>query len=172
MDLAVTERQYHRPHSELRFQTIFDHAAIGIAVVNAQGQVVKANPALCRMFGYTSDEFCAMSFVDFTHPEDVELDWDLYQELVSGQRPQYQIEKRYYRKDGELIWARMTASAVYDSDGAFSFCIGMAEDITEHKNAIGALKASEQRWELALRGTNDGFWDWDATKNEVFFSRR
>ena len=172
MNLGLTEHQQLRADSEQRFQSIFDHAAIGIGVVNAQGQVVESNPALCKMFGYTSEELRTMSFVDFTHPDDVELDWCLYQEMIAGKRQHYQIEKRYFRKDGSLIWARLTASAVYDSDGSFAFGIGMAEDVTEHKRAIEALRASEERWELALRGTNDGFWDWDAIRNEVFFSER
>lgn len=158
--------------SESRFRTIFQNAALGIALVNREGKPVATNPALCAMLGYSGDELSAMSFVRFTHPDDADLDWDLYQEMVSGTRPQYQIEKRFIRKDGSQIWARMTASAVYEQDGTFSHCIGMAQDITEHKRDEQALKESEERWQLALLGTNDGFWDWDARTGEVYFSSR
>ena len=119
---------------------------MGIAVVEASGRVRESNPALSRMLGYSPDELRGLSFVDVTHPDDVDLDWNLYSELAAGKRQDYQIEKRYYRKDGSQIWARLTVSAVYKPSGELDFALGMAEDITQGKQAEIALRDSEQRF--------------------------
>lgn len=129
-----------------RFWHIFQNAAIGMAVLDSKGNLLESNPALSQMLGYGPDELRTLSFVDFTHPDDVALDWGLYQELVAGKRQNYQIEKRYYRKDGQLIWARLTASASHKPSGELAFALGMAEDITERKQANAALRESEQRF--------------------------
>jgi PAS domain S-box-containing protein len=119
---------------------------MGIAVVEASGRVRESNPALSRMLGYSPDELRGLSFVDVTHPDDVDLDWNLYSELAAGKRQSYQIEKRYYCKDGSLIWARLTVSAVYKPSGELDFALGMAEDITKGKQAEIALRDGEQRF--------------------------
>ncbi len=85
------------------------------------------------MLGYSADEFSAMTFVDITHPDDVEADWNLFQELLAGARESYQIEKRYVRKDGQVVWGRLTASFVRGGSGEPLFGIGMVEDISERK---------------------------------------
>jgi PAS domain S-box-containing protein len=99
------------------------------------------------MLGYSAEELRGMPFTQFTHPDDVALDWQLYTELVRGQRNQYQLEKRYYHKDGRMVWGNLTVSLVRDERGAPLFGIGMVEDITERKRAEEALR--QTRAELA-----------------------
>ena len=150
--IDVTERhlaERTQLESESWFRTIFDNAAIGIALVDPEGRPLKTNPALHAMLGYTAEELRAMFFRDFTHPEDASRDWGLYQEMVTGARSRYQVEKRYFCKDGSIIWARMTASAVYTPDGVFAFCIGMVEDITERKQAEEELRHAKEQAETA-----------------------
>ena len=128
--------------SETRWRTMFDHAAIGIALVDAMGQPVHSNPALQRMLGYTAEELCRMSFVAFTHPEDAAKDWSLAREVFAGQRDSYQTEKRFIRKDGRVLWGHLTASAIRDGNGSCQFGVGMVEDITERKQAEEQLRAT------------------------------
>ena len=128
--------------SENRWRTLFDNAAIGIALVDALGQPVHSNLALQRMLGYTAEELRRMSFVEFTHPDDAAKDWDLAREVFEGQRDHYQIEKRYIKKDGQVLWGHLTASAMRDENGDWQFGVGMVEDITERKQAEEQLRAT------------------------------
>ncbi len=90
--------------SEERFRATFENAGVGIALVDVDGRPFKSNPALFEMLGYREEEFTGMVFTEFTHPEDRDLDWDLYSELISGMREHYDIEKRFIRKNGEILW--------------------------------------------------------------------
>src|SRR5262245_54038804 len=87
-------------HDEALFRSIFERSPIGIAVVGLDGHPQRCNAALQRMLGYDEAELRRMSFAEFTYPDDVSTDLALFGELLSGERDQYQIEKRYLRKDG------------------------------------------------------------------------
>jgi len=130
--------------SEARFRTLFESSAIGIVLVDRHGRPITANRARQAMLGYSSEELETMVFTDYTHPDDAAADWQRFQELVIGARDQYQMEKRYVRKDGAVVWARLSVSAVHDPDGQFEFGISMVEDITEQKRAEEALRQSEE----------------------------
>jgi PAS domain S-box-containing protein len=121
--------------SERRFRTIFENAGIGIALVDTSGCPVAVNPALARMLGYSGDELSRMVFTDFTHPDDAERDWALFREVAEGRLESYQMEKRYCRKDQSVVWGKLTASLVRDSEGRPQYGIGMVEDISEQKEA-------------------------------------
>lgn len=131
--------------SEARFRAFFEGAAIGISLTNLEERIVESNPALQKMLGYTHEELHRMSFVKFTHPADVQADKTLFQQLVAGERDQYQLEKRYLRQDGRLIWGRLTASLVRDGQGEPSFVIAMVEDITEPKQMEAELAEVQHR---------------------------
>jgi len=126
---------------EARFRAIFEHAAIGIALVDRSGCLVESNPALQRLLGYGGDELRGLALTRVTHPEDLAQDQALYAELVAGRRDHYQIEKRYVRQDGKLAWGRLTTSLVRDAIGAPQYAIGMVEDITGRKRAEERLHA-------------------------------
>ena len=92
-----------------RFRTVFEGAAIGIVRCDREGHTLEANPALERMLGYSATELASMRFKDITHPDDVDHNLGLFQELMEGKRDSYQLEKRYLRKEGGLIWGQVTA---------------------------------------------------------------
>jgi diguanylate cyclase (GGDEF)-like protein/PAS domain S-box-containing protein len=123
-----------------RFRTIFEGASVGIVRADTEGRLVEANPAMEHMLGYTSEELAAMSFQSYTHPDDVEHNVTLFQELLAGVRNWYQLEKRCYRKDGELIWMQVTAALERDADGMPRGAISTIEDITNRKAAEEALR--------------------------------
>ena len=134
----ITERKRSEEslrESEERFRVAFENAVIGVALVDMQGHPIKCNPAFKKMLGYSEAELTQMSFTDFTFPADRELDWALFSELVRGERSKYEINKRYITKDGRVIWARLIASLVRDTDGRPKYALGTAEDFTERKRA-------------------------------------
>ena len=116
-----------------RFRTIFDAAAVGIAVVDLTGRIVDSNPALQRLLGYTAPELHGKTFIELTYPVDLSADLALVNEMLSGRRETYQLEKRFIRKDNTLVWTRVAASIVRDDDGTPDFGIGIVVDITERK---------------------------------------
>jgi PAS domain S-box-containing protein len=132
------------------FAAVFEHAAIGMAIVDMEGHPVRSNPALQRILGYSGEELAAMVFTDFTHPDDASADWELFEELFDGRRDHYQMQKRYFRKDGRLIWGELAVSLVRDEAGMPSYGIGMVTDITERKRAEEALMESEGRFRTIL----------------------
>lgn len=131
--------------SENRWRTIFDEALIGIALLDEEGRPVQSNPALQRMLGYSADELRRMPCVEFTYPEDATKDDLLYEELIEGQREHYQMEKRYLRKDGRVVWGHLIVSILRDQCGEGQLLVGMLEDITERKRAEDQLRATSEQ---------------------------
>jgi PAS domain S-box-containing protein len=119
--------------SEAEFRAVFENSALGMALVGADGHVQKCNPALERLLGYSNEELRSVTVAQLTHPED--LDLSLFQSLIEGRRDSYRYEKRYLRKDGSVVWVRITTSAVREADGGLRFVVGTIEDVTQHHQA-------------------------------------
>lgn len=136
ISVDITERketELRLRESEARFKSIFEQAGIGIALVSPDGLPLEANPALTQLLGYTAEELQKMHFSQFTHRDDLTRDVGLYRDLMAGRHRRYEVEKRYIRKDGHLIWGNLVVSAVRDEAGIPLFGIGMVEDVTERK---------------------------------------
>jgi PAS domain S-box-containing protein len=126
--------------SEIRFRSLFESAPIGVASIDWQGRFLLANEAYCRMMGYTWEELRNLTFIDITSTEDMDLSRGKLADIISGKKDVIAIEKRYIRKNGELLWAKLTASAVKDEKGRFLHTINMIEDITQEKRMNEELK--------------------------------
>ena len=143
-DITQGERRRMVRDSNKRYRAIFDAAAIGIVQCAPDGRVVETNAAAEHMLGFNSSELRGMHFRDFTHPEDVAKDVELFDELIAGKRDSYQIELRCLRKDRSSAWVRLTVSLVRGPDGAPESAIGMVEDITERKQAEEQLRDAQK----------------------------
>jgi PAS domain S-box-containing protein len=119
--------------SENRFRQLFQQASVGIALESLEGKLAIVNPAFCAMFGYTEAELHEMSCAQLSHPEDLEAESPLFRDLCAGARPSYQIDKRFFRKDGTLVWGRVSVSMLRPQDGSQPFIIGMLRDISTLK---------------------------------------
>jgi PAS domain S-box-containing protein len=123
------------PNTQL-FHDVFNATPIGIAVENLDGQPLFVNPAFCSMLGFSEEELCNKHCVDFSPPEDAERDWALFQQLRAGSIDHYQLEKRYFRRDGSLMWGRLSISLLKQAP---SLIVAMVDDITEKKTAERSL---------------------------------
>ncbi len=140
----ISER---RAQEEL-FENAFHHAPIGMALVGLDGALVKLNENFCDIVGYPADEAHTLDFQTITHPDDLQADLAFLERLLAGEIPNYQMEKRYIRKDGEVIWVRLSVSLVRSPDGAPRHFIGQIEDLT-------ATRAIENRYRLMAQNATD-----------------
>lgn len=131
--------------SEERRRRIYTESAFGIALGTLDGRILEANPAFQEMLGRSEEELRGLSFADITHPDDIEMDRALFDELVAGARRSYRIEKRYIRKDGQVIWGREAIWVLGDANGAPLHTVGLVEDVTERK------RVEEERERLLTR---------------------
>jgi PAS domain S-box-containing protein len=135
--------------SQARFRSIFEGAAIGIALVDREGQIVQSNPALQEMLGYGDEALLELDLAALSHPDDRDADVDLYRTLAAEGRDHHTAEKRLVRKDGRVLWANVTLSAAQEAWCQPQFFIAMIEDITERKQVQEALIQTEK---LAITG--------------------
>jgi PAS domain S-box-containing protein len=132
--------------SEERFRGAFNGASIGMALVSPEGRFLEVNRALCDILSYTEDELLAKTFQDLTHPDDLEADADLAQQLLANEITTYQVEKRYLCEDGRFAWVRMTVSLVHDAKDDPLYFVYQMQDITPYKAAGAALREAEARY--------------------------
>lgn len=156
--------------SELQFRTIFEETAFGLAFLNMEGQVVESNPALRKMLGYSREELQGRIFTEFTHPDDIPSDVELYVDLIMGERDHYQLEKRYLHKSGRIVWGRLTASLVQSAKAPLRFVINMIEDITSYKQVEEKLRDSEEQYRTIVENTFDLICELDQEGRFIYLS--
>jgi len=120
--------------SEEQFRNAFEFAGIGMAIVGLDGRWVRVNAALCEIIGYDEPALLQKTFLDITHPDDLDADLDHVRSLLAGEVRFYHMEKRYFHREGRIVWVRLTASIVRDASGTPLHFVSQVEDITERKH--------------------------------------
>lgn len=141
--------------SEARFQQTFDHAPIGMALVSLDGGWLKINRALCDIVGYAEEELLSLSFQDLTHAEDFQVDQTFVQLVLADQIKKYQMETRYFHKQGHIVPIMLNASLVRHADGNPRYFILRIEDLTQRKKMEDALFAEKDFAQTALQSIGD-----------------
>jgi diguanylate cyclase (GGDEF)-like protein/PAS domain S-box-containing protein len=134
--LDVSARRHagaQRSHPQQHFERVFDHAPIGMGLLDQDGNWVLVNHALCDIVGYTSTELIGRRFADITHPEDIDNDLDRRRQLLRGELAAFQTEKRYFNAAGEVMSALLSISLVRDNDEHPLHFIVQIQDISERK---------------------------------------
>lgn len=137
-----------------QFRTAFEYASIGMALVGLDGQWLRVNNSLCKILGYTEDDLFARTFQEITHPDDLEADLDQVQRLVDGELTSYEMEKRYFHRDGHVVWVLLSASLVRNSYGQPIHFISQLQDISARKqmeDKLHRLATYDQLTELHNR---------------------
>ena len=157
--LAVLARQRRTvdalARSETQFRATFDQAAIGIAHATASSRFLRVNRKLCDMLGYTEAELLERTFLDITHPADLAAAKDRMTQIVAetGASPSREVEKRYVRKDGTVLWVTIAVALVRDDQGRPQYFVSAIQDVTERKRAE-ALTGLEHTVARCLAGTD------------------
>jgi PAS domain S-box-containing protein len=158
--------------SEARFRATFENAAVGMAHVAPDGRWLRVNEALCRIVGYPADELVTKSFQDITHPDDLVADLAEVEGMLDGEIDRYNMDKRYLRKDGSIVWVRLTVGGVRKSDGSIDYFVSVVEDISARKQAEQALQASKDRLQLALDAAELGSFQYDRGRRVLSWDGR
>ena len=136
--------------SDERFKSAFEYSAIGMALISPQGKWLKINPKVCEIIGYSEGELLVKTIQDITHPDDLSADLDQVRQMLTGEIESYTLEKRYFHKNGHIVWVLLAASLVKGVDGAPLYFISQIEDITLRKQAEESLRKSESLYRRAI----------------------
>jgi diguanylate cyclase (GGDEF)-like protein/PAS domain S-box-containing protein len=126
--------------SEARFQAVFAGAAIGMGVGDTEGTILDANPALTTMLGYTAEEMRQRNVGEFMHPDDTGEVWELYGQLIRGERESFRTAKQFLRSDGRGVWTHLTVSLIRNDTGTPEFQIAVIEDVTDLRRLQNQLQ--------------------------------
>ncbi|MGN7300153.1 PAS domain S-box protein [Ferdinandcohnia sp. SAFN-114] len=137
-----------------RFEQAFHYSPIGMALFSLEGQCIKTNPALSKITGYLEEELLSLTFQQITHPDDLEEDLRFVQELIKGKKSSYEMEKRYFHKNGNIVWVFLSVSIFQQDDKTF-YLIAQILDITDKKNLQLSLLESEERFRNLLNYSPD-----------------
>lgn len=131
--------------SEHLFRLTFEQAAVGMAHVDLDGRWLRVNQKFCEIVGYTQEELHHLTFQDITYPDDLAADLAQAEQVMKGELEQYSMEKRYIRKDRNVVWVKLTVSAVRGPEGEVRYFIGVVEEISARKKTEERLRTSEAR---------------------------
>lgn len=169
---AFRAERKHITESEERFRNAMEYSAIGMALVGVEGQWLQANKALCSFLGYSQKELQSLTFQQLTWPEDLNSDLKLLEQLVRGDINNYSLEKRYYTRNGEVVWALLVVSVVRHADGSPLYFIAQIEDINDLKQTEWVNKRLMERITLANEAGGIGIWEWDLEPDIISWDKR
>lgn len=168
---AFQREKHHISESETRFRHAMEYSAIGMALVSPQGVWLQVNHSLCQTLGFPAAELKKLRFQQITHPDDLENDLQHVDKLLRGDIDAYTIEKRYFRKSGEIVWTRLTVSLVRDSARQPLYFIAQIIDISELKQSEQVNRHLMERITLANEAGEIGVYEWNLVRSEMMWDR-
>jgi PAS domain S-box-containing protein len=126
---ALAEQEVRR--SEVRFRSTFEQAAVGIAHVAPDGRFLRINQKFCDIIGYSQEEVLSLTFQDISHPDDLDSDLRQVRRLLERKAETYTIVKRYFHKQGHIVWVNLTVSLIWEESGEPKWFVSVVEDISE-----------------------------------------
>ncbi|MCB1887333.1 MAG: PAS domain S-box protein [Rhodocyclaceae bacterium] len=153
--------------SEERFSATFEQAAVGMSLIGLDGRWLRVNARLASLLGEPPSVLVGRSYHEFTPGGLVARDDEARRAMTAGEISVYDVEKRYRRANGELIWVRLMVGPVRAADGHLRCFWSVVEDISERKRAEAAAQEANLRWQFALESAGHGVWDWDITHDRL-----
>jgi PAS domain S-box-containing protein len=153
-----------------KFKGYFNMGTVGICVTSLEKGWIEVNDFLCRMLGYSREDLLRLTWAEMTHPDDLNADLDLFNQLLAGRRDSYELEKRFIRQDGQIIYTLLYVTCQRNPDGTVHHLLASLVDITTRKQAEEALRRSEATQSAALQMTKAGHWEYDVDKDLFTFN--
>lgn len=157
--------------SKKTYHLMFNQAAIGVAICDSKTcEFKRVNKKYSEIVGYTIEELSQLSFLKITHPDDVEKDLHNFNLLLNGKIDSYTLEKRYFKKDGSVMWGKITVSPMWKKDETPNFHLAILEDITEQKKAQEKNLESEDRYHSIMEASPDPIVIYDMEGNAIYIN--
>jgi len=147
-------------NSEIKFEAIFDQAAVGIANIDSlTGNFIEINSQFCHLLGYTQEEMRMLNFQTITHPDDLKEDLLQFERVKKGEIKDYSIQKRVLKKNGFIIWINLTVSPLLKKDESLTNYIAIIEDISIKRQNEKLIKESESRFKSLFDDSPIPLWE-------------
>jgi len=153
--------------SEERFRANFERSTIGQSLTAPDGKLLRINRAFADMLGYTIEEIQQINFAQITHPDDVAVSWECTRSLLADEQAAYRMEKRYVRRDGDIVWADVSATLLRDGQGTPLYLITSINDITERKQLAETLQTEKANLDAIFESSPVALFILDETTNIV-----
>ncbi len=167
----ITEQKQIREEirtSEERFRVMFTHAPLGIALIDSiTGDIYNVNQQFAEITGRSVEELKNINWMQITHPDDIAEDLYNMQLMNEGKIPGFNMQKRYFKPDGSIVWIQMSIAPIDAKEGSNPRHLCMIENITDRKIQEESLRESNERFEYASKATSDVIWDWNLQNNKV-----
>jgi diguanylate cyclase (GGDEF)-like protein/PAS domain S-box-containing protein len=157
--------------SEARFRAIFEQATAGIVRSNLAEGVLEVNDCFCRMTGYSEAELIGKRLADITHAGDRAKSDDFRRALIEAEHGSaaQELEKRYIRKDGAVLWVVIAASVVRNREGRPDYLVTVIQDITQRKRIEQALQDTEEQFQQLAEHVPEAFWITDLKRHAMIY---
>jgi PAS domain S-box-containing protein len=143
--MASSESAIDAPQTDqVPWRSLFEGSTLGIARVDLEGRFLEANRAYCKMMGYSSEELCTLTLLELAVEEDRHSNAGLLQQLRCGERNDFQIETRYCRKDGQIIWVHDTGLLIPSTAGSSTCIMTIATEVTARTNTDSILRKQNE----------------------------
>ncbi|WP_434782313.1 sensor domain-containing protein [Ferrovum myxofaciens] len=129
-ELARKKAEQSLYEREQHFRAYFERSMVGMATTASDRRWIEVNPALCEMLGYSNAELTGMSWEDITYTEDLALNRQLFERVVSGKLDEYEFDKRFFKKNGDIIYTHVAARAVRNPSGMLDYLVVLVDDLT------------------------------------------
>ena len=158
--------------TEKQYQTYFDQGMLGMAKTSLEKGWLEANDIICNMFGYSREEFFKLTWDKMTYPDDLEKDLLQFKRVQENEIDSYSMDKRFFRKNGDIFYSSLTVNAVRKTDGSIDYMIAILNDITERKKAEQALKESEEKFRSFIEDNKAIMLSVDASTNKILVANK
>ncbi len=153
----------------LGFRAAFEHAPSGVSLAGLEGRLLRVNPSLCQMLGYSEEELLATKWEAYTHPDDMAVSREMVEKLMGDGLSPMELEKRYIKKNGTVIWVRIAVSLVRDDQGQAEYFVTHTEDVTKRKQAETARQHSEEKFRQMAEHIQEVFWMMNVDGSEILY---
>ena len=169
MDITEQKKgQAKLKENEQHFRTYFEQGLIGMTITSIDKKMLEINDYFCNMLGYSQEELCKMNWSEFTYPADLETDLKQFNQLISGKKNAYTLEKRFVHKNGDVVYTIISVNLQQNAETSEKYCLTLVQDITEQKKAEAKLKESEEYFRTLITNNNNAILIIDKKGNNMF----